>query len=105
MARPGSRPRARSSPSGYFYGAVHAVTFTPDGRYLAAVGDGTMIWLAEMEPRVRQIRDLGTPAAPLRADQQPGNLAGSSAPPRPAPARGATPGAPGDRGAHRSLPC
>jgi len=45
----------------YFNGAVHAVTFTPEGRYLAAVGDGTMIWLAEMEPRVRQIRDLGTP--------------------------------------------
>lgn len=45
----------------YFNGAVHAVTFTPEGRFLAAVGDGTMIWLAEMEPRVRQIRDLGTP--------------------------------------------
>jgi WD40 repeat protein len=45
----------------YFYGAVHALTFTADGRYLAAAGVGSMIWLAEMEPRVRQIRDLGTP--------------------------------------------
>ncbi len=37
------------------------MTFTPDGRYLAGAGAGTMIWLAEMEPRVRPIRDLGTP--------------------------------------------
>ena len=45
----------------FFSGAVHAITFTPDGRYLAAAGVGTRIWLAEMEPRVRPIRDLGTP--------------------------------------------
>ena len=45
----------------FFNGAVHAVTFTADGRYVAAAGDGTLIWLAQMEPRVTQIRDLGTP--------------------------------------------
>jgi WD40 repeat protein/uncharacterized caspase-like protein len=45
----------------FFNGAVHAVTFTPEGLHLAAGGDGTMIWMAEMEPRVHQIRDLGTP--------------------------------------------
>ena len=75
----------------YFYGAVHALTFTPDGRYLAAAGVGTMIWLAEMEPRVRQIRDLG--AVPHHFEQI-NSLAAwpeSSAPLRPAPARGATP--------------
>ena len=45
----------------FFSGSVRASTFTPDGRYLAGAGAGTMIWLAEMEPRVRPIRDLGTP--------------------------------------------
>jgi WD40 repeat protein len=45
----------------FFEGAVHAVTFTPDGRYLAATGDGTMILLAEMGASVTLIRDLGTP--------------------------------------------
>ncbi len=45
----------------FFNGAVHAVTFTPDGRYLAAVGDQTAIWLAEIRDQVRRIRDLGSP--------------------------------------------
>ena len=44
----------------FFAGAVHAVTFTPDGRYLAAVGDQTMIWLAEMGAQVTPIRNLGS---------------------------------------------
>ena len=61
MARPASRCRLRSSPSGISTARSTRSRFTPEGRYLAAVGDGTMIWLAEMEPRVRQIRDLGTP--------------------------------------------
>lgn len=45
----------------FFTGSVRALSFTADGRYLAGAGSGTMIWLAEMEPRVRPIRDLGTP--------------------------------------------
>ncbi|MFO0890567.1 MAG: WD40 repeat domain-containing protein [Isosphaeraceae bacterium] len=46
----------------YFAGAVHAMRFSPDGHYLTAAGQGTMIWLGEMGPeRARQIRDLGTP--------------------------------------------
>ncbi len=45
---------------GFFVGAVHDVTFTPDGRYLSAAGFGSMIWVAEMEPEVRPIPNLGT---------------------------------------------
>ena len=30
-------------------GAVRAITFTPDGRKLAVAGDGTTIWLGELE--------------------------------------------------------
>ena len=45
----------------FFVGAVHAVSFTPDGRYLAAAGDGPMIWLAEIGDQVRVIRNLGSP--------------------------------------------
>jgi WD40 repeat protein/uncharacterized caspase-like protein len=44
-----------------FVGAVNAVTFTPEGRYLSAAGFGPMIWVAEMGPEVRPIRNLGTP--------------------------------------------
>jgi WD40 repeat protein len=51
----------------FFVGAVRAVTFTPEGRYLAAAGDGTMIWLAEMGAQVRPIRNLG--AAPHHFEQ------------------------------------
>ena len=46
---------------GVFSGSVHELRFTPDSRYLAGAGVGTMIWLAEMEPGFRPIRDLGTP--------------------------------------------
>jgi WD40 repeat protein len=45
----------------YFPGPFAAIAFSHDGRYVAAAGAGPMIWLAEMEPRVRPIRDLGTP--------------------------------------------
>jgi WD40 repeat protein len=45
----------------FFTLAVHAITFTPDGRYLAAAGDGPRIWLAEMGEQVRQLRDWGGP--------------------------------------------
>jgi WD40 repeat protein len=44
----------------FFYGAVHAITFTPDGHYLAASGVGNNLWTAEMEPSVRPIRNLAT---------------------------------------------
>lgn len=44
---------------GVFPGAVHALTFTPDGKYLAAAGDGTTLWLGEMDPTPRRLRDLG----------------------------------------------
>jgi WD40 repeat protein/uncharacterized caspase-like protein len=34
-----------------FDGAVHALAFTPDGRYLAAAGYGPVIWLGDMQPQ------------------------------------------------------
>src|SRR5262249_11094737 len=37
---------------------VKALTFTPDGKTLAAAGDGTSLWLATMEPRPGPIGDL-----------------------------------------------
>jgi WD40 repeat protein len=46
---------------GFFVSAVHDVRFTPEGRYLSAAGFGSMIWVAEMEPEVRPIQNLGTP--------------------------------------------
>ena len=54
---------------GFFTLAVNAVTFTPDGRYLAAAGDGPMIWLAEMGDQVRPIRNLGNPPQPHHFEQ------------------------------------
>jgi WD40 repeat protein len=45
----------------FFIGAVHAVRFTPEGRYLSAAGFGPMIWLAEMGADVRPIGNLATP--------------------------------------------
>jgi WD40 repeat protein len=44
--------------AGVFAGAVKALTFTPDGKTLAAAGDGTSLWLATMEPRPGPISDL-----------------------------------------------
>jgi WD40 repeat protein len=43
---------------GVFAGAVRALAFTPDGRYLAAAGDGTTIWLGEMEPAPHRVREF-----------------------------------------------
>ncbi len=36
-------------------GAVRAITFMPDGRKLAVAGDGTTIWLGELEPKPRRL--------------------------------------------------
>jgi len=41
-----------------FVGRVRTVCFTSDGRHLAAAGDGTTIWLGEMEPKPRSIKVL-----------------------------------------------
>jgi WD40 repeat protein len=41
--------------AGVFAGAVKALSFTADGRYLAAAGDGTSLWVGELEPRPRAI--------------------------------------------------
>ncbi len=54
---------------GFFTLAVNAITFTPDGRYVAAAGDGPMIWLAEMGEQVRPIRKLGSPSQPHHLEQ------------------------------------
>jgi WD40 repeat protein len=43
---------------GIFAGKVRALTFTSDGRKLAAAGDGTTIWLGEMEPAPGPVEDL-----------------------------------------------
>jgi WD40 repeat protein len=42
-------------------GAVRAMVFTPDGRQLVVAGDGTSIWLGELEPRPRAIDLAGRP--------------------------------------------
>ncbi len=44
--------------NGLFAGEVKALAFTPDGRQLAAAGDDTTIWLGEMEPIPRRLKDL-----------------------------------------------
>ena len=41
-----------------FAGRVRTLCFTADGQRLAAAGDGTTIWLGEMEPRPRAIKVL-----------------------------------------------
>jgi WD40 repeat protein/uncharacterized caspase-like protein len=41
-----------------FAGRVRTLCFTSDGQRLAAAGDGTTIWLGEMEPKPRAIRVL-----------------------------------------------
>ena len=43
---------------GVFAGKVKALTFTSDGRRLAAAGDGTTIWLGEMEPQPGPVQDI-----------------------------------------------
>jgi WD40 repeat protein len=44
--------------AGVFAGKVKALAFTPDGKTLAAAGDGTSLGLATMEPQPGQIYDL-----------------------------------------------
>jgi WD40 repeat protein len=44
--------------AGAFAGAVKALCFTSAGRQLAAAGDGTQIWIGEMEPRPRATNTL-----------------------------------------------
>ena len=43
---------------GEFAGAVKALTFTSDGKTLAAAGDGKTIWLGAMDPQPGPIGDL-----------------------------------------------
>ena len=40
---------------GVLDGAVKAIAFTPNGRTLAVAGDGTTIWLGELEPKPRRL--------------------------------------------------
>ena len=42
-------------------GAVRAMVFTPDGRHLAVAGDGTSIWLGELEPQPKALDLAGRP--------------------------------------------
>jgi WD40 repeat protein/uncharacterized caspase-like protein len=44
--------------AGVFAGFVKALCFTSDGQYLAAAGDGTVIWVGSMDPQPQSIKIL-----------------------------------------------
>jgi WD40 repeat protein len=44
--------------AGVFAGAVKALTFTSDGKTLAAAGDGTSLWVGTMDPQPGPLGDL-----------------------------------------------
>jgi len=64
---------------GVFAGDVRALAFTADGRMLAAAGDGTTIWLGDMEPRPSARDDLNR-LRPHHLEQINGLLAWSDPP-------------------------